>query len=288
MRYEDRLPPEDINTPNRNPLREFFKLSAMALLAIIAFGYLLNIAGGTLGGFIPFKFELWLAERIDKASVSAGTPSPFEQKINNAEFQSYLQTIADKVTDAMELDESIPITIHHSEDGVVNAFATIGGHVYFFNGLLNLLPHENALTMLMAHEISHVSLRHTAKGLGSGIATVVGTSLMGLPPENRFFGLASTFTSTSFSRRMETDADTSALHAVNRIYGHVDGADELFHLFMAQRTGKRNAEKFEQFISTHPLDQNRIDNIADLAKENDWVIEGEVTPLPDNYQSWTN
>ena len=283
MRYQDRLPPDGINTPNRHPLRDFLKLSVLAVLAIVVFGFLLNTAGGTLGGFIPFKYELWLAEQIDAAAENSGQASPFEKTVSNPELQQYLQSVADQVAEAMEIEDSMPITLHYSDDILVNAYATIGGHVYFFKGLLSLLPHENALAMLMAHEFSHVTLRHTAKGIGGGLTLALGSSMMGISTENQLFGFATTLTSSRFSRKMETEADKSALHAVNAMYGHINGADALFKLFMQQRgTGGQ----FEKFLSTHPLDEQRIERVLQLATDNGWQINGEVTSLPVNYKQW--
>ncbi len=285
MQYQDRTPPDGINTPGRHPLREFLRLSLMAILAVVALGFLLNSAGGTLAGLIPFKYELWLAERIDNSSVSIGEASPFEQNITNPELQDYLQLLADRVTEAMEIEDSMPITLHYSNDELVNAYATIGGHVYFFKGLLSLLPHENALTMLMAHEFSHVSRRHTAKGLGGGLAVAMGTSLFGLTGDNGLFSFGTALSSTSFSRKMETQADETALEAVNKMYGHVAGAGALFEAFMQQRDADANT-KFDKFLSTHPLDEQRIQKIKDLAIERQWQLEGETTPLPDDYRNW--
>jgi len=275
MRYQNRLPPDGINTPDRHPLREFFRLSVMALLAIVVFGFLLNTAGGTLGGFIPFKYELWLAEKIEQAAEKSGDSNP--------DLQQYLQSVADRVAEAMEIEQAMPITLHYSDDDTVNAFATIGGHVYFFKGLLSLLPHENALVMLMAHEFSHVTLRHTAKGIGGGLTLALGSSLMGLSTENQLFGFGSALTSTRFSRNMETSADKTALYAVNTMYGHVNGADALFKLFMQQRGEQGH---LESFLSTHPLDEQRIERIARLAKESDWLTDGDLTQLPESYNSW--
>ena len=285
MQYEDRTPDEGANTPGRHPLREFIRLSVMALIAVVVLGISLRVAGAKLGGIIPFKSELWLAERIDSAAKNAGQQSPFHQEITNPELQEYLQSVADKVAVALELPQSMPVTLHYSDENVVNAYATIGGHVYFFKGLLSLLPHENALAMLIAHEYSHVTLRHPAEGLGGGLALALGTSAIGLSSENRLFSLGTTLTSTGFSRSMETEADRSALNVVNAIYGHVGGAESLFELFMQQRQQGASGT-FEKFVSTHPLDQQRIDYIGELAAENSWHRQGDVTPLPDNYKDW--
>ena len=258
----------------------------MAVVAVIVLGFLLSVLGGKLGGLLPFKAELWLAERIDAATQKAGQESPFERDIVNPELQSYLQSVADKVSVALDLEQSMQITLHYSDENVINAFATIGGHVYFFKGLLSLLPHENALAMLVAHEYSHVTLRHPVKGLGGGLALAIGTSAIGLSSENSLFSLGTRLTSAGFSRNMETEADQSALAAVYKMYGHVDGASALFELFMQQRQASAKGAHLEKFISTHPLDQERIDTLNQLARDNNWLATGDLTPLPDAYSNW--
>jgi predicted Zn-dependent protease len=44
----------------------------------------------------------------------------------------------------------------------VNAFATPGGYVYIFRGLINLVETESELAGVLAHEIAHVNARHIA------------------------------------------------------------------------------------------------------------------------------
>lgn len=285
MRYEDRTPDDSANTPGRHPLREFLRLAVMAIVAFVVFGFLFSVLGGKLGGLVPYKAELWLTDRVHTAAQKAGQESPFEQEIGNPELQGYLQSIADRVAVALDIEQSMPVTLHYSDEDVVNAFATIGGHVYFFKGLLSLLPHENALAMLVAHEYSHVTLRHPAKGLGGGLALAIGMSAVGLSSENGLFSIGTRLTSSGFSRSMETQADQSALVVVNKMYGHVNGASALFELFMQQRLSGAGLQ-FEKFVSTHPLDRKRIDQIDELADQNGWLTQGELSPLPEEYASW--
>lgn len=58
----------------------------------------------------------------------------------------------------------------------VNAFATPGGYVYVFRGLIDLVEKESELASVMAHEIAHVNARHiasiTAKSGKINIATL--------------------------------------------------------------------------------------------------------------------
>ena len=221
----------------------------------------------------------------------ANQPSPFGESVatgdSAAALQEYLQQLAGRVEAALELPEPVSITLHYSDDDVFNAYATLGGHVYLFKGLLKYLPNENALAMLMAHEFAHVEQRHPARSVGGGLTLAVGSSvLLGAAAfENRFFSMASALASTRFSRSMETEADIVALAAVNAMYGHVNGANDLFELFEDMREGG-GQELLDSFFSTHPLDDQRIEKLDQQAAANSWMTEGAITPLPDDFQEW--
>lgn len=259
----------------------------VAVIALCVFGLLLNAAGGRLGGLVPYRVELWLADRIDTAFIESGADSPFSEQNDTTDIDQYLNDLGARVEQALEMQPPMSIRLHYSNEDVFNAFATLGGHVYFFKGLLKQLPHENALVMLIAHEYSHVQLRHTARGIGGGLAVALGATMLpgGGDVESRLYTLASHFSSLNFSRDMETEADLNALKAVQQIYGHVNGADDLFELFVEYR-GEDQARKLDGFFSTHPLDSQRIGAIAQRAHEQGWLVEGEITPLPPAFTDW--
>jgi len=314
MHYENRNPPEGINTSSHSPVREFLRLSLSALVVLLAVAIFLNFSGSLLGGLLPFKAELWITDRIDRVMVDADQHPPFGDPIGQGfegqgseaqgsgsersdekssivestdSLEQYLKLMADRVVAALELPEPVVIKLHYSDDDLFNAYATLGGHVYLFKGLLRYLPNENALAMLMAHEFSHVEQRHPARSIGGGLTVAVGSSLLlGTAAfENRFFSMASALASTRFSRSMETEADQFALAAVNSIYGHVNGANDLFELFVGIRDNEEQ-DLLESFFSTHPLDDTRIEEIEKQAKANGWLTEGAITPLPQDFLQW--
>ena len=81
MRYENRIPPEGINTSDHSPFREFLRLSLSALMVLIAVAIFLNFTGSILGGLLPFKAELWITQRVDRVMREADQPSPFGDPI---------------------------------------------------------------------------------------------------------------------------------------------------------------------------------------------------------------
>ena len=58
-----------------------------------------------------------------------------------------------------------PFPFHFSviNKNVINAFATPGGYIYIFAGLINLTDNVDELAAVMCHEIGHVSARHIAQ-----------------------------------------------------------------------------------------------------------------------------
>ena len=143
----------------------------------------------------------------------------------------------------------------------MNAFATLGGHVLIFRGLLEQMPNENALAMVVGHEIAHIQHRDPIVALGLGIT--IGIAIMsiagagdGAVSEQLLsqFGLVSHL---SFSRKHEIEADDYSLHMLARYYGHVGAADSLFSHLLEQQDGLQPPV----FLSTHPLNEDRIARI---------------------------
>lgn len=289
MKYQNRIPPEGINTPGRHPLKEFLRLSLFAVLALVSVALLLNYGGSRLGGLVPFKVERWVMSRLNTAFAEAGEESPFGHNVIDTPLEAYLNQLSQRVQQGLDLKEPLSITLHYSEEDTFNAYATLGGHVTLYRGLLKQLPNENALAMLMAHEFSHVQLRHPVRGVSGGLAVAIGTNLLssGSLFDSRAFSLASQITTMSFSRDMERAADESGLVAVQKIYGHVNGAAALFELFMGEQ-GKSDRPLIDTFFSTHPLDAQRIESIARQAQAMEWSTEGELTPLPAEFEYWLN
>lgn len=67
---------------------------------------------------------------------------------------------------AQGLPASIKVTVHYIDEPVINAFATIGGHVFIYRGLIDAITSENGLSMVLAHEIAHINNRHPIAALG--------------------------------------------------------------------------------------------------------------------------
>ena len=61
------------------------------------------------------------------------------------------------------------IQVHYTDLDVPNAFATLGGHIIVTSGLYRRMPSENALAMVIGHEIGHVKARDPISAVGGAV-----------------------------------------------------------------------------------------------------------------------
>ena len=283
MRYENRQTAEGINVTPHNPVAHLLKLLVAAVVVIVLVVVLVNVFASKLGRLVPFRYEQALMQHVTY---------DFAGEDESAEMQEYLNTLVQRLSPLLNVPEDIEINLHHNSDGVFNAYATFGGNVVFYSGLLGQLPHENALAMVVAHEISHVLHRDPVAGLGGGLASMAAlmalTGNTGAGTVGSLLSKTGMVTQMKFSRDMERAADQAALKAVSQLYGHVNGTDELFKVLDQLTSSETDEEEsaLDAFTATHPLHQERIDAIATWAAQNGWPTTGDLTPLPENYYDW--
>ena len=252
-----------------------FGIGIALVLAIL----LLSLFAGQLVRFIPFSVEQTLTENLgqwqlddDMAAAEANT----EIQAYNARVETYLQQLSNHLLENSK--EPLPVVLHYTDSDMVNAFATLGGHIVVTRGLLTILPNENSLAMVLAHEIAHVQHRDPIVALGRGLT--VGLALMCITGNGdgalaqQLLGEVNLLVGLRFSRDAETAADQAALEILLQHYGHVASADKLFQYLRRHQGDAQFA-----WFSTHPLHDQRIAMIDRFAAAHR-VAQMETTPLP--------
>lgn len=277
MKYRNPNIPEGINTSKVNPLREFALLSLGAFALVGVLTITLGYFGGHLSRWlISVETEAQWAQQLGDALDETDTPAPLGD---------YLDRLGERVAAVMAMPEGMPVKLIYSDEETVNAYATLGGTILLYRGLLKKIPHENALVMLIAHEFAHIRHRDPITSIGSGIGVQAILSLLLFNTDVAPLEEIGLFTQLAFSRDMEQSADMAALQAVVDIYSHASGADDLFRIFQAERSDQGSSES-PAFLSTHPLDKKRIDAIALIAQERGWRSDMPTTPLPAQFEMW--
>lgn len=271
VEYSNRPIPEGINTGRTHPLKELARLLLVVVGGLALLFWLLGLVADWASLRVPFEYERQLVDR------------PLAGHADDPEVGAYLQGLTERLAARMELPEAMTLRVHYLDDNTVNAGATLGGQLLVYRGLLERLPNENALAMVLAHEIGHVKLRHPVRSLGRGLVLAIAMAALSGAGGNGLgdavVGETGTLTVLSFSRDQEAAADAEALQAVARLYGHVGGATALFEVLLEQERSRPLAEPIG-FLRSHPLGPARIEAVAEQAGVRGWPLHGELTPLP--------
>ena len=285
MEYQNPKLPEN-NVSKEHPLKDFSSLLIGTLVLVVAISITLSLAGSWLAGLIPYSAEKKVASLYNVSTHSDNDKFP--------KIATYLQELADKISIAQKLPPEMKITIHYMDSPTINAFATLGGNVFMFRGLLEKLPNENTLVTLLGHEIAHVKYRHPIRSFGGGISVAIAMTMIGSSADTTLLGDAGLLTTLQFSRKMESQSDLEAMDNLHTIYGHLNGGAELFRIFQEARGTEGDADigsssgdkskKISDFFSTHPQDEDRIKSFKVTAQQKNWSETGELTSLPDFFK----
>ena len=282
--YRNPRLPEGVNNAESRPFREFLWLTGGVIGGLAVLLVALGFGASWVAGRIPFEYERGVAEPLIDSLVESGEGGwpDADQGAAAERIQGYLQGLADSLVPAMDLPQGMSVTVHYSGADTVNAFATLGGHLLVYRGLMEALPHENALAMVMGHEIAHVLHRDPIVSLGRGVvvATAMG-ALAGVSSSDiatGVIGQTGLLTQMHFSRTQERDADRAGMAALVAVYGHANGALDLFTA-LGQAESARGGVALD-FFQTHPATPKRIAALRDLAAEQGWALSGETTAYP--------
>lgn len=281
MKFNNVPVPEGINVSRHSPLADLVLLGVGLLVILGLLGAGLYLFGGLAARHAPYSWEAALVEGAFEALEESAAGESAEP-VAPGEAEAALQDLADRLAARMALPEGMAVRVHYLDDDQVNAFATLGGRIFVLRGLVERMPDENALAMVVAHEIAHLANRDPAAALGGGLllqlmlSAVLGEVPAGLQDlvagENALLLKA-------FGRDAERRADRDALAAVASLYGHVGGAGRVFEVFLEE--WEEAGGEGPALLSTHPLSRERIAAIRALAEAEGWPLDGERTPLPE-------
>ncbi len=153
-----------------------------------------------------------------------------------------------------------------SSDMDVNAFAYPGGFIVMNRGLIEKAESIEEIMGVLAHELAHVERRHSLKAIGAQLSLLVGALVLASLVGSE----ASTWvlhgidvSQLSFSRRHELEADELAFAFL--LVANVDpqGLPSFFNKLKESEWAGMAALKF---LSTHPLTDERLQNLERLSK----------------------
>ncbi|MRG47727.1 M48 family metalloprotease [Chitinophaga sp. SYP-B3965] len=220
----------------------------IALIAIAWF-WLLPFAAGRVANTLPIEYEVKFGEQSYNTLIKDFKVLPEQTEQANAFYK------------AMNISSAYPIQITVVEKAETNAFAIPGGHIVVFSGLLQQMQHPEELAALLAHEYSHVQLRHTTRSLVQSLGTyamismVFGdvTGLGAVIVEN-----ANTLKSLEYSRKLEKEADLNGLQLLQQ--RKINGEGYIW-LFTTLKKGTGSGAATSEWLSSHPDLERRMEYV---------------------------
>lgn len=192
------------------------------------------------------------------AQVSAQLPL-----VKDAAVARYFTALGEQlvaVTDTRDLDWHF--TVVDSKE--VNAFAVPGGWVYVNRGLIERAATMSELAGVMAHEIGHVTRRHSVQQMQQAQGANVGLSLLCTLTKTCESGVSQaainiggTALFAKFSRTDEAEADAEAVATTVKAGISPLGIPAMFRTLLDER--QRNPGAPDAFFATHPLEESRIE-----------------------------
>lgn len=155
-----------------------------------------------------------------------------------------------------------------------NAFCLPGGKVGIYTGILPITKDDAGLATVIGHEVAHAVARHGAERMSEGMLIQLGGQLLeqatlGRSDASRVlwqqaYGIGTAIgVALPHSRAHELEADRLGLLYMARA-GYPPREALAFWQRFAEYKNKKGGGKQVEFLSTHPLDEQRIRQIEGL------------------------
>jgi beta-barrel assembly-enhancing protease len=218
-------------------------------------------------------FNVFSAEQDIQIGKQSAVEAERQLPLLHGSAEAYVDHVGRRLLTAAP-GPKFPYTFHVVNASDINAFALPGGPVYVTRGILETVRNEGELAGVMAHEISHVALRHGTNqaskaylaragigllgGILGGGSTATGTIVQAIGG----FGLNAMF--LRFSRTAESQADVLGTQIMARAGYDPNAMATMFQL-LKDKQG-REPGRLAQFFSDHPNPANRETRVREEAR----------------------
>jgi beta-barrel assembly-enhancing protease len=213
-------------------------------------------------------------------------------KVTDAEERQIGQQVSDKMVETFGVYQDVNVTKYVTLVGAVlaqastrpgldwqfvvldtegvNAFAAPGGFIHITKGMLGLMKNEAELAGVLAHEVAHVTEKHTVNAILKGDTMKFGTDLAGSSGgltgaivseiANRAY---SDILNNKFSRDDENGADEKGVELANKV-GYAPGGLGSALTKLVERN--KDAKEPNGLFASHPQMKDRLAKIDSVIK----------------------
>jgi Zn-dependent protease with chaperone function len=213
-----------------------------------------------IAGKIPADAEKQLGELVFEQQVK-----PTAKFSTDPALKAQLDAVTARLLPAIG-ETRYEFKFHIIENETINAFAVPGGHIVVHTGLLQRAKRPEEVAGVLAHEIAHITRRHSLRNMVSSLGTMVIIQAV----FGDYSGLAqgaSTLLEQSYSRDFEREADATGWQYLLDANIDPSGMTDFFRIIREEekKTGTDMSGALE-FLSTHPDTEERIASMEERFK----------------------
>lgn len=212
---------------------------------------------------VPFSQEMQLGEQAFQQVLQKETLSA------NKDYTAVVERVGKRIAAVTNLP-NLKWEFRLIESDQLNAFALPGGKTAIYTAMLPVCKNEAGLAAVMGHEIAHVIARHGAQRMSQDMVVQAGMATAAISmADNSQRGMimgalglgAQLGVMLPFSRGMESEADEiGTIYMAKAGYDPAE-AEQFWRRFASVKTGSKQPP---EFLSTHPADATRINQIRRL------------------------
>lgn len=230
-------------------------ISAVVLLVLgLSYFYALPWLAEQSVAFVPKEYEIKMGESL------------YQSMIKEEEIDEERTALANSFLKQIDFETDYPLHVTVVKSKIKNAFALPGGHVVIYTELLDNMKSYEELAGLLGHEVGHVKQRHTTKNIFRSFSGYLLISIF----LGDFSGVTATvldnanqLNQLSYSRSLESEADETGFKTLQ--HNHIDPKG-MISLFENLQKGNEAGSIVPEFLSTHPMTENRLQHVKDLIK----------------------
>lgn len=247
-----------------------FTMKVKIQLFVIFFS-LIALSGCTTSSTGRNQITLFSNAELDKMGITSFAQMKEKQAISNDKATNqFVQCVAKAITKNVE--QSVhqgdwEIVVFDSEQ--INAFALPGGKIGVYTGIFNVTENQDQLAAIIGHEVGHVIEHHSNERLSSGQLAQTGLAIASsvLTSQNverkemwmAGFGLGVQYgVLMPYSRAHESEADLVGQDLMAK-----SGFDPHASIKLWQNMAKLSKSQPPEFLSTHPSNQRRINQLSE-------------------------
>ena len=232
------------------------------------------------------QIMLYSNDQLEKMGATSFEDMKKEIKISqDPATNQFVQCVADAIT------KNVPESAHKGAWEVVvfdspqiNAFALPGGKIGVYTGILNVTENQDQLGAIMGHEVGHVIEHHSNERLSSNQVAQGGLALAGAAlaikgSKNQGLLLAGLGLGVQYGvlmpygRTHESEADI-----VGQDLMAISGFDPSASIKLWQNMAKNSQSSPPEFMSTHPSNSTRIEDLTEHLPVSQKLMVGTKRP----------